>query len=158
MHYYFNDKINTNSCNNLVERLQNVEGKIDLYFTTGGGQMDPMKFLVDFLNTRKDDLVITFIDRICSAGTLLLTDFKGKIKFDNGLDFMLFHAFDRESYSIRKDIDLPATLLTKQDLKRNKIFAKRLLKKGILNEKQIKRFNKGLDVILVRKDFKKIKL
>ena len=157
MRYYFNDDITVQAVNSLVEKLQDKEGKIDLWFNTEGGSPNAMKFLLSFLNARKDDITITLTDRLCSSGTLLLTDFEGRIVIHEGLDFILFHAFDRESYSIRKDVDIPAKEITKQDEKRNKKFAKKLLNKGVLNKKQIKRFHKGLDVVFLRKEIDKLK-
>jgi hypothetical protein len=154
--YYFDDDININSVNGLVEKLQAVEGKIELWFSTNGGQKDPMVYLISYLNSRREDITITLSNRICSAGTLLLSDFKGDIKIDEGLDFILFHAFDRESYSIRKDWEVLDSILTEQDLEGNKIFAKKLEKRGILTNKQIKQFFKGKSIVLYRKDFKNL--
>ncbi len=158
MHYYFEQDIDSETVNALVEKLQDVEGKIDLWFTTTGGYKPSMNYLISFLNSRKEDITITLTDRLCSAGTMLFADFKGKIIIHEGLDFVLFHAFDRESYSIRKDVDVPAKELTKQDRAKNKKFAKNLLNKGILTEKQVKKFHKGLDVVFLKKDIKRLKL
>jgi hypothetical protein len=153
--YYFNQDITADNINNLVDKLQEIEGKINLYFSTNGGQLDPMTYLISFLNSRKEDITVVIIDRLASAGTLILSDFKGAVKIDKGLDFILFHMFDRESYSLRKDYISDKTI-TQQDLHRNKIFAKKLKKKELLTDKQLKQFLEGKDVILYRKDFKKL--
>jgi len=146
------------SVNSLVDRLQNIEGEIELWFSTEGGNKDPMMYLISFLNRRKEDITIVLADRLCSAGTLLLTDYYGKIKIDEGLDFMMFHMFDRESYSLRKDWCIIDKILTEQDLEGNKIFAKKLKNKGILNDKQIKQFLKGKDIALHKKEIKNLRL
>jgi ATP-dependent protease ClpP protease subunit len=155
--YYFNKDITANTITELVDNLQEIDGKIRLYFSTNGGNSDPMTYLVSFLNSRKEDITVVLIDRLCSAGTLILSDFKGVIKMDKGLDFILFHMSDRESFSLRKG-GASDKIITQQDLHRNKIFAKKLKKKGFLTDKQLKQYSKGDDVILYRKDFKHWKL
>lgn len=153
--YYFEDKISNDSVNSLVEKLQAVGGKILLYFSTSGGYKDDMMYLIYFLNSRKEDITIIIMNRLASAGTLLFTEFKGEIKIDSGLDYVLFHAFDRESYSIRK-YDVCDKILTEQDMSGNKIFAKKLKKKNIFTTKEVKQFLKGNNIILYKKDFKKL--
>jgi len=155
--YFFDKEISVDTMNELVERLQDKEGSINLYFSTDGGSPDAMNFLIEYMNTRKDEIEITLTDWIMSAGTLLLTDFEGKIKLHSGLDFILFHVFDRESYGLRKS-DVPKEILTKQDFRKNKIFAEKLKDKNILNSKQIKRFLKGENVVVFQDEFRKWKL
>lgn len=153
--HYFDDDINKETINTLVDKLQEVDGKINLYFTTLGGYKDAMMYLIYFLNQRKEDVTVILMNRIASAGTFLLTEFYGELKIDSGLDFILFHAFDRESYSIRKSDNICEKTLTKQDIEGNKIFAKKLKQKGILTDKQIKQYLKGDNVVLYKKDIDK---
>ena len=156
--YFFNQDIKINTINELVDRLQDVEGKINLFFSTNGGNLDPMRYLINFLNSRKKDITITLVDRLVSAGTMILTDFQGKIIIDEGLDFILFHMWDRESYSLRVDNTISDKILTKQDMESNKFFAEKLKNKGLLNDKQIKQFLQGKDVVLYKDTFNKWKL
>lgn len=155
MHYYFEDSINTETVNNLVEKLEGQE-EINLWFTTNGGEISAMKFLIDFLNSLEDKITVTLTDRLVSAGALLLTEYKGKLKIRD-LDFMLFHKIDIEGYSLRKEYEPDHKILVKQCEEDNKIFAKNLEKIG-LTKKQINKFNKGKDVVLYQKDFKRLKV
>jgi hypothetical protein len=155
--YFFDKEISVDTINELVDKLQDREGKINLYFSTDGGSPDAMSFLIEYINTREEEIEITIIDWLMSAGTLLLTDFKGKIKLHPGLDFILFHLFDRESYSLRKS-DVSKDILTKQDFRKNQIFAEKLKDRGILNSKQIKKFLKGENVVIFQDEFRKWKL
>ena len=155
MHYYFEDSINTETVNNLVEKLEGQE-EINLWFTTNGGEISAMKFLIDFLNSMEDKITVTLTDRLVSAGALLLTEYKGKLKIRD-LDFMLFHKIDIEGYSLRKEYEPDHKILVKQCEEDNKIFAKNLEKIG-LTKKQINKFNKGKDVVLYQKDFKRLKV
>ena len=110
-----------------------------------------MYFLCGVLNERKEDVEITLVETVMSAGIILLVEFKGKINFSEHLDCLMFHMFDRQSYSLRKGY-LNEKVLTKQDFETNKIFAKKLEKKGFLNKKQIKKFLKGEDIILYKNE------
>lgn len=155
MHLYFNDDITIESVNNLVEKLEGKED-IDLWFSTYGGDCDSMDFLIDHLNSLGEKIVITLTDCLVSAGTKLLTDYKGRLK-TNDLDFILFHKFDREHYTLRTQTPISYKQLRKQDLKGNKIFAKKLKKLGLTKE-QLKIFKSGKDLVLYKKDIKKLNL
>lgn len=151
-YYYFNEEITADSVNNLIDRLENIENKIVLYFSTIGGDPCAMQCLIDFLNNRKENISIVLTNQVCSAGTTLLTDFKGELKLDvDNLDFLLFHLADRESYNLRKT---QSKELKKQDIEYNKNFAKKLKEKQLLTKKQLKRFFKGEDVCVYKKQFK----
>jgi hypothetical protein len=82
MHYYFNREITTETVNELVEKLEQFEGEINLYFSTNGGHSPSMTFLTNYFNSIKDRLTITLVDDVWSAGTQLLYDFEGKIILD----------------------------------------------------------------------------
>jgi organic radical activating enzyme len=155
--YFFDKEISVDTINELVDRLQDRKGKINLHFSTGGGDPDAMYFLIEFLNTRKKDIEITLTNWLMSAGTYLLTDFKGKINISNKLDFLLFHFADRESYNLRKGI-IDDKILAEQDLEDNKIFAKKLKKKGLLTDKQLEKYLDGRDVLVYQKQFRTWKL
>ena len=155
MNYYFNKVITKESINDLVEKITNTEGKINLWFSTEGGGVTPMYFLCGVLNERKEDIEITLVETVMSAGIILLVEFKGKINFSEHLDCLMFHMFDRQSYSLRKGY-LNEKVLTKQDFETNKIFAKKLKKRGFLDKKQIKKFLKGEDIILYKNELTSI--
>lgn len=154
-YFRFDDDIDTETVSTLVDKLQGVDGKINLWFSTNGGEITAMLFLIDFLNSRKKDIEIVLSCRLISAGTIILTNFKGKIILDEQLDFILFHCNDRQSYSIRDNNDPVCNkILTSQDIERNIIFIKKIKNKGLLTDKQLKQFSKGKDVVVYREQFK----
>lgn len=152
---YFDKDINTETVQELVEKLSSMEGKIDLWFSTSGGFTNQMYYLINYLNSRKEDIKITLTNECLSCGTFLLVYFDGEIThFD--LEVMLFHVTDRERYCLRDNKWINSDKLQKQDWKQNKKFAKKLLERNILTEKQVNRFLKGQDVIIYEKEIKKI--
>ena len=151
--YFFSQDITIDNINSLVEKLESSEGKFNLYFATDGGSPSAMEFLIQYMNTRKDEIEVTLTDAVMSAGTKILTDFNGKINISDGLDVIMFHMWDRESYSLRKGF-VDDRLLTAQDFEENKKFAKKLRKKNLLNDKQIKKFLSGKDVFVYKKQIK----
>lgn len=156
--YYFSDDISVESINNLVEKLQAVDGKIRLYFSTDGGSPTAMNFLLNFLNSRKEDIVVVMTDRCYSAGADIPVLFEGKIEIED-LDCVLFHLLDRQKYSFRVDgYTCNPKILAKQDMEYNKIFAEKIKKKGLLTDKQLKQFLLGHDVVVYQEQFKTWKL
>lgn len=162
MYYLFNEEITEESVNSLVDKLSSAEKdeKIDLWFATNGGSSSCMGFLINYFNSIKEKLTITVTEKLLSAGTSILTDFYGKIIIDlDDLDCILFHAADRESYRFRKDSTFHnAKILSKQDKEYNLDFAKKIKKKNLLTDKQLKSFLKGSDVVIYRDTFKNWKL
>lgn len=161
MHYLFNEEINGDSVNSLVDKLETAdkEEHINLWFATNGGSSSSMGFLINYFNSIKDKLTITITEKLLSAGTSILTDFKGKILLDlDDLDCILFHCADRESYRFRKDSTFHnAKILSKQDKEYNINFAKKVKNKGLLTEKQLRDLLKGNDVVVYKDQFKKWK-
>ena len=121
MHYYFKQEISTESVNNLVSRLEQAKGEINLYFSTNGGDSTAMSFLISFFNSISDKLTITLTNDVWSAGTQVLYDFKGKIKLDlDELDSVLFHSADRETFNFRRYSTIcDQKILVKQDKEYN---------------------------------------
>ena len=160
MHYYFNDKITTETINELVEKLSQEDGDITLYFGTQGGETASMKFLINYLNSIKDRVKITFVDRVWSAGSFLFLYFEGKMQIDlEETDSILWHIGDRQMYLSAVDRDLEdRNILKKQDKEYNQKIAEKIKEKGFLTDKQIKDFLKGKDVIIYKDTFKKWKL
>jgi ATP-dependent protease ClpP protease subunit len=160
MHYYFNDKITTETINDLVEKLSQEDGEINLYFGTQGGETASMKFLINYLNSIKDRVTITVTDRVWSSGVYLLIYFYGKIKIDiEETDSLLFHIGDRQMYLSAVDRDLEdRNILKRQDKEYNQKIAEKIKEKGFLTDKQIKDFLKGKDVVIYKDTFSKWKL
>jgi hypothetical protein len=154
-HYYFDNKINNKTVNELVEKLQGLEGKINLWFTSDGGNSDDMYFLISYLNSRKEDIKITFTNIIQSAGTFILTDFLGEIILGEGLDCFMFHKIDRLVYTLRNSDSIQDKKLRSNIKLLNKNFAEKIKNKQLLTEKQLVEFNKGKDVVIYRKQFER---
>ena len=162
MYYYFNNEITTESVNELVDKLSQAESeeKINLWFSTNGGQSSSMTFLINYFNSISDRLTITLTNDVWSAGTQILYDYKGKIELDlEDLDSILFHCADRETYSFRKDSTITdRKMLVKQDKEYNQKTVEKIKKKKLLTDKQLKDFIKGKDVVVYKEQFKKWKL
>lgn len=159
-YYYFSDEITTESVNNLVEKLQEKEGEINLYFSTNGGCAAEMSFLIAYFNSIKDRLTITFTYDVWSAGTYILLDYRGKIKIDlEEMDSFLFHTADRRMYLTSKGRDkVDKNQMIKQDKEYNLKIAEKIQNKGFLNKKQLKDFLNGKDVVVYKEQFSKWKL
>ena len=156
--HYFDESIEKESVNNLIDRLHGIQGEMTLYFSTSGGITSVMKALTTYLNSRKDEITVILTNRIYSAGTFILLDFKGKIKIQE-LDSILFHIADRETYNFRKDsYSVNHEILIKQDNEYNLKVAKKIKKKGLLTDKQLKDYLKGKDVVVYKEQFSKWKL
>jgi len=156
MYYYFKQEITTESVNNLIEKLEQADGVINLYFSTNGGNSASMSFLISFFNSIANKLTITLTNDVWSAGTQILYDFKGKIKLDlDELDSILFHSTDRETFNFRKDSTIcDEKILVRQDKEYNLKVAEKIKKKGLLTDKQLKDFLKGKDVVVYKEQFK----
>lgn len=154
--YFFDDNINPETINSLVEKLNTMQGEVDLWFTTEGGQTQSMEYLIHYLNSRKEEITVTVVDRLWSAGTLLLLDFEGKLKLGR-VDTIMFHMWDRQRYPLRKWQGMSDDKIQKQDLENNLEMAKKLREKKILSKKQTKKFLRGEDVTLYKKEIQKLK-
>lgn len=156
--YYFDNDITVESVNNLVDKLQNKEGKIELYFSTNGGSPSAMNFLINFLNSRKEEITVVVTDGCYSAGADIFVYFEGKIRTEL-LDCVVFHLLDRPSYSFRKDdYTYDSNIIKKQDNIYNLNFAEKIKERKLLTEKQLKNLLNGKDVVVYREQFKKWEL
>ena len=156
MYIYFENEISTETVNDLIGQISGHD-KVTLYFSTEGGSPEAMRFLIDYLNSLGDAIEIVLTSYIASAGTFLLTHYKGKLSAKN-LDYVLFHVIDRQNYNLRKDYSYSFSTIQKQDVKSNKVFSKKLRTKGFLTEVQINNFLKGYDVVVYQKQMKTWKL
>ncbi len=152
----FDEDINVDSVQKLINELNNYS-KIDLFFSTVGGQLTAMEALIHYLNSRKEDIAIYLTEEICSAGTFLLTDFEGELYLSENLDFILFHMGDRLMYSNRKSGAVSKKELMKQLKAINKTLTAKFEKLG-LTPQEVKKFKQGYDVILYRKDFHRLNI
>lgn len=155
-HYYFDDAITIESVNNLVSLIQD-KGEIDLWFQTEGGNTEAMEYLVSVFNSFGENIKITLNGALMSAGTKILTDYTGRLRIHEDIECFLFHKWDREMYNLREQV-VKTDKLIRQTESKNIEFAKKLKDKGILNKKQIKKYMKGKDVIMYRKEILKLNL
>lgn len=151
------DSINLSNVQGLIDKLETLEGKVDLFFETEGGYTDVMQYLMHYLNKRKDEITIYIIGELISAGTMILTDYKGKIIFHEGLDLIMFHKWDRKVYTLRKAGFVDNNMLIKYTEEMNTKFAKKLKKLG-LNKEQLKLYKEGKDVVIYKEDFKQLNI
>ena len=150
MTYIFDDEINLESVSALLEKLDDLSV---LYFSSNGGEHSYMKILIDALN-RKEGLEVFLFEFIGSAGTYFLTDFKGKLNISMA-NIILFHKIDVVTFQLRKDLANNKAYL--KDLeKENKIYRAKI--KKLLTKKQLKKFDKGEDVVVYKKQIEQWKL
>jgi hypothetical protein len=119
-----------------------------------------MKFFITYLNSIKDRITITLIDRVWSAGVDLLLDFKGNLKIDyDETDSFLFHIGDRKMHlqSVDRDTE-DAKVIAKQDKEGNIKLAEKIKNRGLLTDKQLKDFIKGKNVLVYKEQFKTWKI
>jgi hypothetical protein len=154
MHYFFNDKINIDNINTLIKTID-VNENVTLYFSTSGGSPMAADYLIDFLNTKKDNITIVITNQLQSCGVNLLLDFLGNIELDlDHLDFILFHIADREMYSLRKDsYNENIKKIKEQDKEYNEKTYRKIKDKKLLTAKQLLDFKKGKDVYVYKSQF-----
>lgn len=151
--HHFEDKINIESVRELIQVLSQYQ-KIDLFFTTEGGESVSTKVLLHYLNSRKSDIDLYFTDYLISSGVLVLMGFEGKKTLTDELDYIVIHNIDRLMLHNREQTVLTKAL--KLHLKEtNKSLAKNLSRLG-LTDKEVKAFSSGKDVLLLQKDFNRL--
>jgi ATP-dependent protease ClpP protease subunit len=153
--YYFDKEIAKETVNELVDRLQSQDDEINLWFSTDGGDCEAMEYLISVLNSFGDKITVTLCGQVHSAGLDLLTDYTGKLKISDRVDYFIFHKENRLLGITDKN---HRKKLKKQSEEHNKIFAEKIKNKGLLTEKQLKRFNKGKDIHVYKKQILKWKI
>jgi|LakMenEpi03Aug12_release.lakeMendotaPanAssembly.Ray.scaffolds.fasta_scaffold1214101_2 hypothetical protein len=153
--YHFDNTLGVAEVRELIDTLT-MHDKIDLFITTEGGETVSTEVLIHYLNSRKDDITLYFIDYVMSSGIFLLTDFKGKKVITESLDYILAHKIDRMVYMNREQPIAISVLQEQLEVQNNEI-AKKLSKIGF-NKQEVKDYNLGKDVILLRKDFNRLKI
>lgn len=155
---FFDDEINRENISELVDKLSSFPSKINLWFSTCGGTISPMFYLIEYLNLNKDRINVTVFDEVCSAGTLLFVYFDGAIKIDRNLDVVMFHVGDRLAYRFRKDQGFEVKRLDKRTKENNIEFINIIKSKGLLSDKQVKDYLSGKDVYVYSEQFLNWKL
>lgn len=152
--YHFENEIDTETVQELIDTLSCQE-KVDLFFTTPGGNAHSMRVLLHFLNNHPD-VRIFMTGYIASAGTFLFIECNKKIILCEDLDWILFHMGDRSIEGTFRKTTLDYKILTEQLSEENNKWADKFSKLG-LNKKEIKSFLEGNDVVLYKKDFNRLK-
>lgn len=150
----FSEEIWEDTVQDLINEI-NKYAFVNLYFSTGGGRLDCMGILIDFLNHRvkSQSLKLTLFDFVCSAGTLIFLDYEGQI-FVKNLRGLLFHAPDMNTPTIRKD--KITKKLEERLYQENDLFYQRLLGLG-LTKSEVKKISEGEDIIFFTEDLHRIK-
>ena len=153
--YYFNDEINMESVQGLIDVLVNYSA-VDLFFTTYGGEGSTMRILIHFINNHPD-IKIYLINHIMSAGTFFLIGCDKEVILHDELEIILFHMGDREVEGQFRKRKINSDILYEQLKFQNEEMGKKFEKLG-LTKKEMKMYNDGDDVILYKKDFHRLKI
>jgi hypothetical protein len=123
---------------------------IDLFLDGDGGYTACMQILEKYLNSRKDDINIFLQWRVQSShASLVLLRCTNKVFIYPDFEYAMFHLFDSEEYSRRHYADAKySTTDLMNFLEADKLSV-------WLPEKKIKKFNKGKDLFLSRKEIQK---
>jgi hypothetical protein len=153
--FIFDDDITQDTVQDCIDAIH-IHPEVDLFFSTQGGETCMMGALINYLNLRQKEITIHLTDVLASAGSFLLTDFKGEIVITDNLEWIMFHKADRLTFSNRRSFFNEA-VLKKQLSDFNNNYSKKFKNLG-LSEKEIRAYNSGKDVFLYRTDFNRLKL
>jgi hypothetical protein len=153
--YIFDDDIDQETIQSCIDAIH-MHPEVDLFFSTQGGETCMMDAFINYLNLRQKEITVYLTDAVASAGTFLLTDFKGEIVITDNLEWIMFHQTDRLTYSNRKSF-FNESVLKKQLIEYNNKYSKKFKELG-LTDKEIKAYNSGKDVFLYRKDFNRLNI
>ncbi len=153
--YMFHDEINIESVQELIDVLYNYPA-VDLYISTPGGEGSTMNNLIRFINEHPD-IKIYLTNYIASAGTFFLFDCNKEVILTDDLEYILFHLGDREVEGQFRKRKIDDKILYEQLKEMNNKLVEKYIQVG-LNKKEIKSILDGDDVILYRKDFKRLKI
>lgn len=153
--YIFDDDIDQETIQSCIDAIH-MHPEVDLFFSTQGGETCMMDAFINYLNLRQKEITVHLTDAVASAGTFLLTDFKGEIVITENLEWIMFHQTDRLTYSNRKSF-FNESVLKKQLIEYNNKYSKKFKELG-LTDKEIKAYNSGKDVFLYRKDFNRLNI
>lgn len=150
--YIFNDEIEPDSVQNLIDILYNYPS-VDLYFSSEGGYVYLMDALMRAMN-QHGDLRVYLTYQVMSAGTDILFDFIGEIFIEKELEVIMFHNYSR-ALPEAKPGDIDFRKLRNHTKLKNANYYKKLEKLG-LSKKELNLLKKGGDVFWYREDFDKL--
>jgi hypothetical protein len=78
MKLIFNQELDDQSVRNLIDEIDNADDFVDLYFTTPGGSAICYNALLEYLNSKKDQITLIANWEISSGGFLVFFKFKGE--------------------------------------------------------------------------------
>lgn len=153
---FFESELLKDSIQELVDRINSLPKgiPIKLYFCTNGGSPVYTEYLVEFLNTRYEDITIYCLHYIISSGVQILLNFKGKIVLTKHLDYVLIHLENR-TLDIHKE-GPDGDILRSYSLEEHKKYMEEL-KAFSLTKTQRKVISERKDLYIYRNDFKVFK-
>ena len=144
----FSDELNDKTVRKFIdecnERLTNEEDILDIYFTTNGGFTTGIMPIVRFL-IKNQMFINFFIDFECSSAGIILLSELNKNKVPVYMTPTFSHGIHHK-VTIQNDNDLILDSVNDYGKETDKIINKHLTKE------QIKQYEKGRNVVLVRKD------
>ena len=155
---YFEDEIEQEPISELINSLQNLNDNVtdvELWFSTSGGSVIIMEYFTRVLNKLNEvkPIKIVFTFAVQSAGTELLTDYKGQIEFNNNLEYLMFHNSDRP-VNLHSGDKKRTEALNNVIIEGNKNQLKKL--KKLLTKKERSKIKSGDQVYLYKKDFDRV--
>lgn len=149
----FDDIIDFQSVPELITKL-NTELPVSLFLSGDGGAYYYEKILAHTINGLNNITIYPFGSCSSAMANLVVFDLDCPVIITDKCESLMFHKCDRYSHRLRKTGELDHRELLKIDKKINRKQRRNL--KQILTQKQLKTFDKGEDVILYRKDYKKV--
>lgn len=160
----FNDEVHHNSIDTLIKEVipylgsgGEKEKKIDLYFSTNGGEMSTMYSFIHFLNLNKDAINIHIYNALHSCGADLLHKFRGQVFIHHDtFVWMVLHRGDRRIQTLSQVGRVNETKLMPSLKKNNKEDLKAFKKLGV-SKKNLKKIKNGKDAVLYPEDVLKLR-
>lgn len=153
--YLFDEAVETDTINNLIETIYSYQA-IDLFISTPGGALVAMDVLVEAINEHPD-ITVTLCGTVASAGTFLLTDLICPVYIHENLLFLMIHGADMPTEGTYRKYGVDYSIL-KEDLEQCNLDRANKFKSIGVPKKFIDRYLKGEDVYLYKEDIKKLKL
>ena len=153
---FFEDVLDAESVNALIYLISKSKKPVDLFISTQGGSLSAAKVLLHHINNNVEDINIYLTGYVASAGTFFLTDCTKPVYITPDLIFLLFHTIDMPQETMTRKEDVSSKEMKKQLDADNKVLLEKYRELG-LNEKELKSFLKGEEVVLYRKDFDRLK-
>jgi len=148
MKLHLSGEISYEMFNELIKNFNCLEGEetLHIYFTSTGGLVDVTIAMVDFINSNKDKMVITFYGELFSSGMTIflasqcpktiLTDTRG----------MYHYAYQDMAINEAGKLNGDYDIFTMKEMKKSKEKTLKFLKETKLTDKEISLIRKGKDV------------